>query len=197
MWSVQRHKLHVEKYPAELSASLSEAASLKWRQSSSIQGTTSPLLKAEVLYRAFQSPQLFLIVSQLNPLHILTSYFCNIHFHTVLPSTPRCLRLSLLSRQTIRLLYFTASTRRQSPFRLRTKHFDSQTGSEGQPSSNSMGTDSFFISGGKVAEVWSWPFIPMLCQGEEWVELYFHSYILLCHAQGQPYYGQVFQSCFD
>jgi len=49
-------------------------------------------MKLATLYRAYQSPPLGLLLSHLNPLHSLTTYFSQIHFNIILR-----LRLSLLS----------------------------------------------------------------------------------------------------
>jgi hypothetical protein len=46
-------------------------------------------MELEGLYRDNNSPPLDTVLSQMNPIHILPTYFTTIHFNIILPSTPR------------------------------------------------------------------------------------------------------------
>jgi hypothetical protein len=55
------------------------------------QQISRPLWNLKARYRDHNSPPLVPILSQMNPVHILTPNFFKIHFIIILPSTPRSL----------------------------------------------------------------------------------------------------------
>jgi hypothetical protein len=74
-------------------------SSLSWEASSHSDGQSSSLLwNLKVHYCFHKIPQLDPIVSQISPVHIVTPYYSQIHFNSILPSVRGSSIWSLLFR---------------------------------------------------------------------------------------------------
>jgi hypothetical protein len=70
-----------------------------------VQEVSRPLWNPKVHYHVLKGPPLDPVLSHMNPVHILTPYFCNIRFNIILPYSTMSPKLSLL----FVFLYFVCS----------------------------------------------------------------------------------------
>lgn len=81
-----------------LSNSKKERPSLEASRSSACQEISCTSGKSKVHYRAHNSSSLVPIPNHINPLHVLPSYFLQLRFNIIIPSTPRIFKWSLFLR---------------------------------------------------------------------------------------------------
>lgn len=65
------------------------------------------LSNTKIHYCVHNSTQLGIILSQLNPVHTFTSYFCMVHFNIILPSTFRSSKWSISFRGSYQKTVYT------------------------------------------------------------------------------------------
>jgi hypothetical protein len=46
-------------------------------------------METESIYRIYNAPTLVIILSQINPVSVISSYFSNIHYNIILPPVSR------------------------------------------------------------------------------------------------------------
>jgi hypothetical protein len=67
---------------------MQQSPSLEANSFSASQEISHILWQPKVHYRVQNSPSLLLVLSQINPAHVLASYLLKVHFNIIVPSAP-------------------------------------------------------------------------------------------------------------